>query len=182
MDYEKQANDFLKKTNVGFKAEFVEFGKHFENDKEDRAIFNITLSKGERVFSFRFGQSIVNSGFCFPKYTDELNKKLRDSVNFRYGGTDNILKTEEKFLRNAKEYFGSLVGIEYYKFKFPSAYDVLSGLQKYAVDSFDDFCADFGYSNDSISAQKIFRAVQKEFDMVRQLWSDEEILLLCEVE
>jgi hypothetical protein len=65
--------------------------------------------------------------------------------------------------------------------KYPTAYDVLAGLQKCEVGSFKGFCSDFGYSDDSIKAEKMYKAVLKEFSMVMQLWTDEEIIKLQEV-
>lgn len=54
----------------------------------------------------------------------------------------------------------------------PTNYDVLACIQKYDVGSFDDFCGEFGYSSDSISAKKIYKAVCKEFEAVDRLFSD----------
>lgn len=75
--YEKQARDFLDKTNTSFDAEFKKHGKHFEGDKQERDVYTITLTRGKRTFSFDFGQSIANRGVkptpydvlaCLQKY------------------------------------------------------------------------------------------------------------------
>ena len=63
MDYEKQATDFLTKTNTSFNATFLENGFHFDGDTETRDIYEITLKRGGRNYTFNFGQSINNSGF-----------------------------------------------------------------------------------------------------------------------
>ena len=62
-EYEEQANKFLKDTNTTFKAEFLKHGLHFQDDKDTRDIYLITLQRGERVYKFNFGQSIAYSGF-----------------------------------------------------------------------------------------------------------------------
>jgi hypothetical protein len=54
----------------------------------------------------------------------------------------------------------------------PTAYDVLTCLQKYDVGSFEDFCSEFGYDIDSRKAEKIYKAVLKEFENVDRLFSD----------
>ena len=74
-------------------------------------------------------------------------------------------------------------------FSEPTPYDVLACLTKSEVkhsdsteeENFEDFCSDFGYNSDSIKAEKIYKAVCKEWDNVKMLWSDEEIEKLGEV-
>ena len=60
--YEKQANDFLEKTGAKIDIQFSNYGKHFDDDKENRDIYNITISRGNRRFSFKFGNSLNDSG------------------------------------------------------------------------------------------------------------------------
>ena len=62
----------------------------------------------------------------------------------------------------------------------PSAYDILACLQKYDIGSFEDFCSEFGYTHNSIN-RTIYNAVCKEFEMVSDIWSDEEIEELQEI-
>ena len=45
--------------NLEFKAEFLENGLHFQGDKDKRDIYNITLKRGQRKYTFKFGQSIA---------------------------------------------------------------------------------------------------------------------------
>ncbi len=54
----------------------------------------------------------------------------------------------------------------------PSLYDVLTCLQKYDVGTFWQFCWEFGYDEDSRTAEKIYKAVCKEFENVERLFSD----------
>ena len=122
-EYDKQAEQFLKETETEFKVEFLENGLYFLDDTEPRDIYKITLKKGERVYNFKFGQSI----------------------------NDSDGKTK------------------------PLAYDILSCLQKSEVGSFKDFCGDFGCDEDSIKAEKIYKAVVEEWKNVKILFSDEEI-------
>ena len=57
-EYEKQAEDFLKKTQTTFKVKFIKNGLYFPDDKEPRDIYRITLVCRGKKYSFRFGTSI----------------------------------------------------------------------------------------------------------------------------
>ena len=69
-----------------------------------------------------------------------------------------------------------------YKFKFgqsiangsknPTMYDVLACLTKYDVGTLDDFCDEFGYSSDSRTALKTYKAVRKEYIAMELLFGD----------
>lgn len=165
--YEQTAIDFLKATNTEFKAEFVKNGKHFDDDKEDRDIYQITLKRNGRKFSFRFGQSINNSGEWMvkdgnPKFTRTFASKS-DALQFHF-------KIHSKFGVKKNP-----------NFKAPTAYDVLACLTKYDPYTFESFCSDFGYDTDSRKAKKTYKAVVKEWQNVQMLWSNEEIEQLQEI-
>lgn len=64
----------------------------------------------------------------------------------------------------------------------PTAYDVLAGMTKYEVGSFEDFCSEFGYDNDSRAAYKTYKAVLKEWKNVERLFTSEQIELLQEIQ
>jgi hypothetical protein len=54
----------------------------------------------------------------------------------------------------------------------PTMYDILTCLQKYDCGTFADFCGEFGYDEDSRNAERIYKAVCKEFTAVERLFSD----------
>ena len=54
----------------------------------------------------------------------------------------------------------------------PTMYDVLACMTKHDVGSFEDFCSEFGYSEDSRTAERTYKAVCKEFAAVERLFSD----------
>jgi len=60
-EYNKQAEKFLKETGTEFKVKFVKNGIYFDGDTEPRDIYLITLKRGYREFSFKFGQGINNT-------------------------------------------------------------------------------------------------------------------------
>ena len=156
--YEQQALDFLLKTDTEFKAEFTEHGLHFDTDKEARDIYKITLTrKDKKPYIFRFGQSIANSGL--------INAHYKTSKSFEQG--DKMIPMK---------------GSDYErKRKAPTAYDVLACLQKYDVGTFSNFCSEFGYDEDSRTAEKIYFAVQKEYDSLSRLYSEQELELMREI-
>ena len=56
--------------------------------------------------------------------------------------------------------------------KEPEMYDVLSCLEKTDVGTFQDFCDEFGYDTDSKRAERIYKAVVKEYKAVERLFGD----------
>lgn len=167
--YEKQAIEFLASTNTDLQSDFIENGYHFDDDTATRDIYKVTIKRGQRKFSFRFGQSIANSG----KLVDE-----RTNEQFTLNGKG-IYPTKSEILNLDK--YRSAVKLTKVKGTPPTAYDVLACLQKYEVGTFEDFCGEFGYDTDSKRAEKVYKAVAKEFDNVCKIWSDAEIEQLQEI-
>lgn len=168
-NYEQQANDFLSKTNTTIKIEFLKYGSHFTGEKEKRDIYHVTIKRGNRSFSFDFGNSISSTGEYIGHKnmcTNEFGKYVFTKIEFK------------KQLRIRANYFGIEKNPN---FKIPTNYDILSCLQKYDVGSFEDFCSEFGYDDDSMKAEKTYNAVCKEYNNVCKIWSDEEIELLQEI-
>ena len=54
----------------------------------------------------------------------------------------------------------------------PSMYAVLAALTKYDPEDFENFCSEYGYSDDSISALRTYKAVVKEYQAVVRLFGD----------
>ena len=166
-DYLTQATDFLRSTGTDFKAEFLKHGKHFDSDKQTRDIYKITLKRGDRVFSFDFGQSIANSGeWLVP------DRRLSKVFNDKQVATT----------------YASKIGVSVFSVrknpskKPPSEYDVLACLTKYDPESFTAFCHEFGYDTDSKSAEVIYNAVLNEWHNVAMLWNDNELNQLREIQ
>jgi len=64
----------------------------------------------------------------------------------------------------------------------PTNYDILTCLTKYDPDTFEDFCSEFGYDEDSRKALKVYEAVKKEFTDLCTLFNDEELTELAEIQ
>ena len=73
-NYNEQAENFLKKTQTTFKAEFLENKKYFEDDEAARDVYIVTLTRGSRVYKFNFGQSLNKSKyFLFEQNKNNTN-------------------------------------------------------------------------------------------------------------
>jgi hypothetical protein len=59
----------------------------------------------------------------------------------------------------------------------PSMYDVLTCLTKYEVGSFEDFCDEFGYTNERQHG-KIYDAVWAEYEAMEEMFSEDELEVL----
>jgi hypothetical protein len=80
MNYQQQANDFATATGTKLKINRSDYGYHFTNDKENRYIFNCTLTRKGKRYTFNFGQSIAAGNIpptmydvltCLTKYDPE---------------------------------------------------------------------------------------------------------------
>jgi len=144
--YEIQACKFLEETGTTFKAKFICSDKYFPDDQQPRDIYQITLTRGKNSYSFRFGQAIMYS----TEYVEAAAQMRRDrgeSLSYVRAYKKNTVKT-------------------------PTAYDVLTCVQKYDVGTFENFCSDFGYDTDSRKAEKLYFDVQKEFSEINKLFHD----------
>jgi len=179
--YKKQTNKFLKETNTEFKIEFLKYDYHFEDDKEKRDIYEITLKRGTREYKFNFGQSLNDSGFKFyskiKKYSKVAPSNLSNKRKFKNG---QCMLSQVMCWFNTNYGGAQLERIES-PIK-PTAYDILSCLQTYEVGSFKYFCDEFGYSEDSIKAEKTYKAVLNEYNNLKMLYSDEELEKLGEIQ
>ena len=174
--YEQQAEAFLKATNTEFNCEFLKHGKHFVDDKETRDIYRITLTRGRRSYAFNFGQSIACSGFYYTMGKQKL------FIDRKYLLKENKANLIHHIRREANFQFmnnGKSDTIHYPV--APTAYDVLACLTKNDPDTFENFCSEFGYDEDSRKAEKIYNAVVEEWRNVCALFTDEEIEQLQEI-
>lgn len=155
MDYEQNAIEFCEKNNVVITKEFLKNDFHFADDKSKRDIYKITIATPYHKFSFDYGQSIINSQYLRddrkPAQTYTLNGKAR---------TGNIE------IHNLQKYENCGNPLTLVNGKIPTDYDILASLTKYESETFEDFCYNYGYDNDSIKAKKIFKDVKKEYNNV----------------
>ena len=169
VDYQKQGTDFLKKTGTTMEVKVNRQGKFFDTDKEERDIYDITLTKGERSYTFQFGQSIAHSG-RFIVYGSQARGMSQGTQleNGRWRAPRDEYSGQRKWDKNPD-------------FAEPTAYDVLACLTKYDPETFENFCSEFGYDTDSKSAEKTYQAVKAEFANLCRLFSNAELDLMSEI-
>lgn len=150
VDYQTQAQQFLDETKTEFKVRFLFNGPYFEDEKESRDVYEITLSRPTRspkAFVFKFGQSVAASTNGREKHL-ETCKKHHEWKEMCIVSSHRIKPTK------------------------PTAYDVLACLTKYDPGTFENFCAEMGFDTDSRKAEKTYFAVQAEWDGVRRIFGD----------
>ena len=180
-EYDKQAEDFLKATKTTINIKFDSYRKYFPQDKEKRDVYNVTLKRGNRKYTFTFGNSLNNSG-CqiigfkgrivktiitenYFKYVDQAkqyNRKLYIIIN-RHHAVAPYRLTSNRELKLPKE---------------PSNYAILACLDVLYDDNFEEFCASFGYDTDS---RKTYNAVLAQSNQLKILFNDKEIEKLAEI-
>lgn len=167
-EYDIQAANFLSATQATITSRFIEHGKHFQDDKEDRDIYEITLQRGTRKYVFKFGQSIANSGkYIVKDFNPKMVKVFNDKV------------AAHSYAGRIGNYFNVLPNPNQ---KPPSSYDVLTCLTKSDPGDFENFCSEYGYDTDSRKAKKTYKAVRDEWYNVSKLFSDTEIEQLQEIQ
>ena len=172
-NYEKQAQDFLTKTSSTLKIELLKDDFHFNEDKDKRDIYQVILSRGNRFYSFNFGNSLNNSinyfvfmnGEKIPFNTKQLAEDFKKKNRFAYPQ----LKIEQN--KNFKE---------------PTAYDILACLTTYDPGTFEEFCDTFGYNDLPLAkyaqTKITYDQVVNEYNKLVSLYSDKELELLSEIQ
>lgn len=64
----------------------------------------------------------------------------------------------------------------------PNEYNVLACLEKYDVGTFEDFCSEFGYDEDSRTAERIYIAVIKEYKDLTRIFTEKQMEELSEIQ
>lgn len=167
-EYLKQAIDFLTKANAKCEIEFGGVARN-ENwkEKEKRNWYDVTITTPKGKMSFVFWDSIHNTKIIAMTLEQYVEKKLRRRFeDMSYVEKKQAKKKLEKLKEEA----------------VPNAYDVLACLEKYDVGTFEEFCAEFGYDDDSRIAERIYIAVVKEYKELTRIFTEEQMEKLCEIQ
>ena len=131
-----------------------------------RCLYEISLTSPLGSMVFDFWDSIRNAEIktmTLEEYAQKRYRKLFSDLPY----------TEKK---QAKKEFAAEKNAA-----VPSVYDVLACLTKYDPGTFEDFCSEYGYSEDSRTAERIYFAVQKEYTQLARLFTPDEMDELAEI-
>ena len=166
-EYNKQASDFLKKANATIKIDFVGLAVNKDwEERKKRNLYEVTLTSPRGSMVFDFWDSIYNTEIIGTTLTKYAEKKYKTQFNFL---TYNEKITTKKELEEKKAE------------ATPSAYDILACMTKYDPGTFENFCSEFGYNEDSRTAKKIYFAAQKEYTQLARLFTSEQMEELQEI-
>lgn len=168
-EYLEQAKNFLNKANA--KCEIVYGGiSRNENwkEKEKRNWYDVTITTPRGKMTFTFWDSIRNTEISAMTFEEYAKKKLK------YNRVEGMSYGEKVKVKNdlARLKAGAV----------PNEYDVLTCLEKYDVGTFEDFCSEFGYDEDSKTAERIYIAVIKEYKDLTRIFTEEQMEELREIQ
>src|SRR5690606_25564021 len=159
-EYDKAAELVAKELGIEMTAKFLKNDYHFAGDKDTRDIYKVTLKRGNRKYSFEFGQSVMKSQY------------YKDRIEGRTYTLNGGCRTGNYKINDLNKYVSGLTLI---KGEEPTMYDILACLTTQDPETFEDFCSSYGYDTDSRSAKKIYKAVVKEYDNMCKLFNGKEI-------
>lgn len=166
-EYIKQATEFLQKIHAEMKIDFVGLAVNREwEEKEKRCLYEITLISPRGSMVFDFWDSIRNAEI--REMTFEAYAEKRYRVPF-------TSLTQAEKMQASKELAAKK------KTAVPSVYDVLACLTKYDPGTFENFCSDYGYDEDSRTAERVYFAVQREYAQLARLFTPDEMEELAEI-
>ncbi len=135
-EYEQIGLDFLKKWNMTFSAKFIEDHAKFPTER-------------------KHNNDRAQSGQCHDVYRVSFFKKNPEDDGF-------TARTSFKFYQSiANSHWNGFNDI-----KEPTAYEVLACICKDDPGTFENFCDEYGYDNDSIKDRKVWRACVNEWKKV----------------
>lgn len=188
-EYIKQGEDFLTKYALTFRAVLIgsdcpAFCKDAETETDMDKLdtfprkthihgkhYRCTISGKDRGHvSFDFWNSYASEEENFFAFGNH------DSLNNWVTGRDNCYW--DKY-RIGRKYPGRA---RITKRIVPTAYDLLTCIQKNDVGTFEDFCGEFGYDTDSRKAESVYHAVVKEWQKVQRFFTDAELTELQDIQ
>lgn len=138
--------------------------------------YAVTLKNARYSYTFDFWGSINDRDML------EIAKNIEKSGNTSrpyFFKLKDFLKSEG--LPFGMSAFGHILVEKTKKAIEPNAYSVLACLDVLYSDTFEDFCAEFGYDVDSIKAEKTYRAMQEQDRALRRLFTTEHLEKLQEI-
>lgn len=136
--------------------------------KKKRNWYDVTITTPRGKMTFTFWDSIHNTEISTMTFEEYVKKKPI------YNRVEDMLYGEKVKAKN------DLARLK--ADAVPNEYDVLACLEKYDVGTFEDFCSEFGYDEDSRSAEQIYIAVIKEYKDLTRIFTEEQMEELSEIQ
>lgn len=167
-EYEQQAEDFLTSTETTLDIVYLYTGEYFPGDKEKRDVYQFTLTNSKGSYSAKFGDSINNTNLN-AYATGKKKRKYKEDYDFceRHN-----IYSKNGFLKARKR-------------ANPTSYDILACLELMYTDSFEDFCDEYGYSDQPIkehdSIMQTYLAVKEQDRGLRRIFTEDQLSKLSEI-
>jgi len=179
-EYREQGAMFLSETNTTLEViEAVpQTSPLWCKEGEKHGIkYSVTLKNARGVYTFDFWGSIHNANML------ALAEKVKGYGNKQspeYFALESFLKDKGYGIGLARLYPQKFIEKTREAIK-PNAYDILNCLQPVSADTFEDFCSEYGYNEDSRGAEKTFNAILAQDRAMRKLFTIEELEALNEI-
>ena len=167
-EYVKQAEEFLRKADATMEFHFAGYvvPPLWGEKEKPHASYRVTITTPRGSYTLDFYDCLAHTEILQMTLDDYTIKKFKRSPgDCCY--SENREAQREFTAKKAKAK--------------PTCYDVLACLTHYDPGSFQNFCDEFGYSNDSIRALKTYLAVQDEWENLRRIFTPEQLEELAEI-
>ena len=167
-EYQAQAKQFLTDCDATMEIKFIgkEVPTHWQGETKPHNKYQFTITTPKGKYTSYFWNSLNNTEIS-EMTADDVAKKI-------YRAHYDVLRIHEK-TKVLKELQARKAEAK------PTEYDILACVEKYSYDSFSDFCSEFGYSTDSISARETFLACGEEYAGLRRIFTEEQMEKLREI-
>ena len=169
-EYDQRAIDFLESTGTSLDIVYLYTGTYFPNDTDDRDIYQFTLTNARGSYSSKFGDSLNNTKIRELK---TVKRRCDYKQDYDFCKRNGIKVSQSGHVLHSR------------KPSKPGAYDILACMDSYYPYTFEEFCSDYGYSDQPLteydSVMHTFLAVREQSKGLRAMFSDSELDQLAEI-
>lgn len=165
--YQQRARDFLQSANATMEIRFI--GQMRNTDWKETALrnaYDVTLKTPRGAMALTFWDSIHNTEIASTTLHEYAKKRFKCEYRYLTLGDQRKAAKELKAKKAAAA---------------PTEYDILACITKDDPGTFEGFCADFGYDEDSRTAERIYFACQREYKQLSRLFTSEQMEALAEI-
>ena len=166
-EYTEQAEKFLQDANATMKIELQ--GRAINTawkEKQPRNLYAVTIATPRGSYAFDFWDSLYNTEIS--QMTAEQYARKHFRMRYEDMTYSEQIKSHAELAKKQKE-------------ARPTCYDVLACLTKYDPGTFEEFCSEYGYDEDSRTAERIYIAVQSEYANLKRIFDPEQMEAMQEI-